>query len=79
MLTSANKFSNILFYREIWPNVPPQFKYPSSFHLLIHWEAEKDNRLTPVMQFATWKAAALYYPSTQVSYTERDANRKWPL
>lgn len=38
MLTSANKLSKMLFYFEIWLNVPPDFHNPS-FQFLINWEA----------------------------------------
>ena len=35
MLTLANGLSNMLFYLELWTDVPPDFHYPSSFKLLI--------------------------------------------
>ena len=35
----ANGLSNMLFKLEMWPIVPPDFHYPSSFQLRINWEA----------------------------------------
>lgn len=39
VLTLADGLSN--FYHEIWPDVPPNLKYPSNFQLVIKHEVAK--------------------------------------
>lgn len=49
----------MLFYFEIWLNVPPDFHNPS-FQFLINWEAAKYQQLVALT--VTWREmAAMYY------------------
>ena len=34
----VNRLSNMLFYCEMWPDVPPDLTYPLSFQLQVNWE-----------------------------------------
>ena len=40
MLTLANRLSNMLFYLERWPTVPPYFPSPLSSHVLFNQEVK---------------------------------------
>lgn len=54
MLALAKWLTNMSFNLEIWPHVPPDFHYPSTFQLLVNWEAGKLEEFVKYRVFTTF-------------------------
>lgn len=71
--TSANGLSNMLFYLEIWPDVPPDFHYSLCLQLLINGKRWDDNHLTGSLHLYNFE------PGTQqhVAWRQRKMATVW--
>lgn len=59
----ADGLSDMLFYLEMWPEVPPDFHWPSSFPSLINQEVGKLQQIVIFLShfwLATWNTVVRY-------------------